>query len=82
MNERERNLNCKACVSCDDKINRVSIFKNEDKTTPPKNFTFDGAYYTNSTTKQIYEDVAFALVDGVLEGYNGTGMNRVHCYIL
>ena len=40
---------------------------------PPKNFTFDGAYFVDSTTKQIYEDVGFALVDGVLEGYNGTG---------
>ena len=72
MNDREKNLNCKPCVTCDDRTNKVSITKPGDKSLPPKNFTFDGAYFTDSTTKQIYEDVGFALVDGVLEGYNGT----------
>ena len=75
MNQRENNLNCKACIKCDDTINKVTIFKPDDKSSAPKNFTFDGAYFTQSTTKQIYEDVGFALVDGVLEGYNGTGKN-------
>ena len=74
MNQRENNLNCKACIKCDDALNKVTIFKPDDKSAAPKNFTFDGAYFTQSTTKQIYEDVGFALVDGVLEGYNGTGM--------
>ena len=77
MNEREKNLKCKACISCDERVNKVSIFKPDEKSFPPKNFTFDGAYFTNSTTKQIYEDVGFALVDGVLEGYNGTGQWKV-----
>lgn len=40
--------------------------------TPPKLFTFDGVYYTDSTTQQIYEDICFPLVSGVLDGYNGT----------
>ncbi|PIK44995.1 putative kinesin-like protein KIF17 [Apostichopus japonicus] len=39
---------------------------------PPKSFTFDGAYFTDSTTEQIYNDIGYPLVDGVLEGYNGT----------
>ena len=73
MNGRENNLKCKSCITCDGRINKVSIFKPDDSSSPPKNFTFDGTYYTDSTTKQIYEDVGFALVDGVLEGYNGTG---------
>lgn len=30
---------------------------------PPKQFTFDGAYYTNSTTEQIYNDIAYPLVE-------------------
>ena len=38
----------------------------------PKFFTFDGVYFIDSTTQWIYEDIAFPLVDGVLEGYNGT----------
>ena len=39
---------------------------------PPKSFTFDGVYAEDSTTEQIYNDIGFALVEGVLEGYNGT----------
>ena len=35
-------------------------------------FTFDGVYYVHDTTQQIYEDICFPLVEGVLEGYNGT----------
>ena len=38
----------------------------------PKSFTFDGVYGTDSTTEAIYNDNGFALVEGVLEGYNGT----------
>ncbi|XP_068204357.1 osmotic avoidance abnormal protein 3-like isoform X3 [Palaemon carinicauda] len=38
----------------------------------PKSFAFDGAYFTDSTTEGIYNDVAFPLVESVLEGYNGT----------
>ncbi|XP_063686306.1 kinesin-like protein KIF17 isoform X2 [Bolinopsis microptera] len=72
MNTRENNLKCKACIKCDDTTNKVSIFKPDEKSAQPKNFTFDGAYFVDSTTRQIYEDVGFALVDGVLEGYNGT----------
>ena len=30
---------------------------------PPKQFTFDGAYYTESTTEQIYNDIAYPLVE-------------------
>lgn len=39
---------------------------------PPKAFTFDGAYFVDSTTETIYNDIGYPLVDGVLEGYNGT----------
>lgn len=43
-----------------------------DPSAPPKNFTFDGAYGTDSTTETIYNEIAYPLVEGVLEGYNGT----------
>lgn len=33
----------------------------EDQT--PKQFTFDGAYYMDSTTEQIYNDIAYPLVE-------------------
>ena len=73
MNARELKLGCKFCINCDESRHSVSIFHPQDEANTNKNFTFDGAYFIKSTTKQIYEDVGFALVDGVLEGYNGTG---------
>ncbi|VDO29177.1 unnamed protein product [Heligmosomoides polygyrus] len=47
---------------------------------PPKLFTFDGAYYMDSTGEQIYNDIVYPLVEAcrscvaynVIEGYNGT----------
>ncbi|XP_078281583.1 kinesin-like protein KIF17 isoform X4 [Rhinoraja longicauda] len=39
---------------------------------PPKQFTFDGVYYIESTTEQLYNEIAYPLVEGVTEGYNGT----------
>ncbi|PIO57374.1 hypothetical protein TELCIR_21219, partial [Teladorsagia circumcincta] len=39
---------------------------------PPKLFTFDGAYYMDSTGEQIYNDIVYPLVENVIEGYNGT----------
>ena len=37
-----------------------------------KGFTFDGTYGIDSDTSSIYEDIAYNLVEGVIEGYNGT----------
>ena len=37
-----------------------------------KNFTFDGTYGVDSNTAAIYDDIAYNLVEGVIEGYNGT----------
>lgn len=39
---------------------------------PPKMFTFDGVYFIDDYTQQIYEDICFTLVNGTLDGYNGT----------
>ena len=72
MNERERGLKCKPCVFMDSKVSQCSIVNLDEPTAPPKNFTFDGVYYTDSTTEQIYNEIAYPLVEGVLEGYNGT----------
>ena len=30
---------------------------------PPKQFTFDGVYFTAATTEQIYNDIAYPLVE-------------------
>lgn len=39
---------------------------------PPKAFTFDGVYFMDSTSEQIYNDIIYPLVESVVEGYNGT----------
>lgn len=60
-------------VKMDPSIVQVQLTKPKTPAdTPPKLFTFDGVYYMKDTTKQIYEDICFSLVSGVLEGYNGT----------
>jgi kinesin family protein 3/17 len=72
MNAREKGLNCKEVVNIDNRMAHCSITNPDDPKAPPKTFTFDGAYDTNSTTEQIYADIGFPLVEGVTEGYNGT----------
>ncbi|XP_030850890.1 kinesin-like protein KIF17 isoform X2 [Strongylocentrotus purpuratus] len=71
LNGREKSLKCKTCVKMDGKRGYCEILKPNSKD-PSKSFTFDGAYFVDSTTEQIYGDIAYPLVDGVLEGYNGT----------
>lgn len=60
------------CVFMDQKLLQCSIVNVNDPSALPKTFTFDGVYYTDSTTEQIYNEIAYPLVEGVLEGYNGT----------
>ncbi|XP_076450542.1 osmotic avoidance abnormal protein 3-like isoform X2 [Babylonia areolata] len=72
MNEREYGLNCKCCLTMDMERGSCTIQHPEDPKAPPKMFTFDGSYYTESTTETIYNDIAYPLVEGVTEGYNGT----------
>ena len=74
LNNREKTLNCGTVVAMDEKIGQVALSKPgpEGKKEPPKTFSFDGVFFVKSTTQQIYSDIAFPLVDGVLEGYNGT----------
>ncbi|XP_077867468.1 osmotic avoidance abnormal protein 3-like isoform X1 [Saccoglossus kowalevskii] len=71
LNERENNLKCSTVVKMDSSKGSCSLIKPKSHD-PPKMFTFDGAYYVDSTTETIYNDIAYPLVDGVLEGYNGT----------
>ncbi|XP_013396997.1 kinesin-like protein KIF17 [Lingula anatina] len=72
MNSREKDLKCSLVVSMDSASGGCSLINPNDEKAPPKNFTFDGAYFIDSTTEQIYADIAYPLVEGVTEGYNGT----------
>ncbi|KAL4224904.1 Kinesin-like protein kif17 [Mactra antiquata] len=72
MNTREKDLNCECCLKMEGARAQCSIMNPGDKKAPPKNFTFDGSYFVDSTTENIYNEIAYPLVEGVTEGYNGT----------
>ncbi|XP_066462385.1 kinesin-like protein KIF17 isoform X1 [Eleutherodactylus coqui] len=72
MNDRERELKCQAVVTMDSSRGQCFIRKPEGVEETPKQFTFDGAYYMEHCTEQIYNEIAYPLVEGVTEGYNGT----------
>ncbi|KAI6238118.1 Kinesin-like protein [Aphelenchoides fujianensis] len=69
FNQREIKLASKPCVEMDPAMGQC-ILQSSDG--PPKAFTFDGVYYLESTSEQIYNDIVFPLVESVVEGYNGT----------
>ncbi|XP_012656919.1 kinesin-like protein KIF17 [Otolemur garnettii] len=72
MNHRERELHCQTVVTVDSARGQCFIQNPGAADEPPKQFTFDGAYYVDHVTEQIYNEIAYPLVEGVTEGYNGT----------
>ncbi|EDL13255.1 kinesin family member 17, isoform CRA_a [Mus musculus] len=72
MNKRERELSCQSVVTVDSARGQCFIQNPGAADEPPKQFTFDGAYYIEHFTEQIYNEIAYPLVEGVTEGYNGT----------
>ncbi|TRY57410.1 hypothetical protein DNTS_026603 [Danionella cerebrum] len=72
LNDREKALKCKVVVSVDSSLCQCFIEKPGAAEEPPKQFTFDGTYFVNHTTEDIYNETAYPLVEGVTEGYNGT----------
>uniref|UniRef100_A0A667WND6 Kinesin motor domain-containing protein n=1 Tax=Myripristis murdjan TaxID=586833 RepID=A0A667WND6_9TELE len=72
MNDREKALSCKMVLSMDVHHCQCFIEKPGATDEPPKQFTFDGTYFIDQTTEQMYNEIAYPLVEGVTEGYNGT----------
>ncbi|XP_070366952.1 kinesin-like protein KIF17 isoform X9 [Equus asinus] len=72
MNQRERELSCQPVVTVDAARGQCFIQNPGAADEPPKQFTFDGAYSMDHFTEQIYNEIAYPLVEGVTEGYNGT----------
>uniref|UniRef100_A0A8C8B1Y3 Kinesin-like protein n=1 Tax=Otus sunia TaxID=257818 RepID=A0A8C8B1Y3_9STRI len=72
MNEREKALGCKAVVRTESARGQCFLQNPAAAGEPPKQFTFDGAYDQEHSTEQIYNEIAYPLVEGVTEGYNGT----------
>ena len=72
LNQREKDLKCENIIEMDDKTGQCRLGKPGEKTQPPKSFTFDGVFNVDSITESLYADICFPLVDGAVEGYNGT----------
>uniref|UniRef100_A0A3P8UDK7 Kinesin motor domain-containing protein n=1 Tax=Amphiprion percula TaxID=161767 RepID=A0A3P8UDK7_AMPPE len=72
LNDREKALSSKMVLSMDLQRCQCFIEKPGAVDEPPKQFTFDGTYYIDQTTEQMYNEIAYPLVEGVTEGYNGT----------
>ncbi|VDN59075.1 unnamed protein product [Dracunculus medinensis] len=71
LNSRESALKSQICVTMDESCGRVTL-STTNKGALPKEFTFDGVYYMDASTEQIYNDIVYTLVESVIEGYNGT----------
>nr|XP_015813848.2 kinesin-like protein KIF17 [Nothobranchius furzeri] len=72
LNDREKALSSKMVLSMDLQHCQCFIEKPGAVDEPPKPFTFDGTYHIEQTTEQLYNEIAYPLVEGVTEGYNGT----------
>ena len=63
MNTREKDLECGCVLKMDSNTGLCAITNPNDEKAPPKSFTFDGSYFTDSTTENIYSDIAYPLVE-------------------
>ncbi|XP_028262127.1 kinesin-like protein KIF17 [Parambassis ranga] len=72
LNDREKALSSKMVLNMDLQRCQCFIEKPGAADEPPKQFTFDGTYNIDQTTEQMYNEIAYPLVEGVTEGYNGT----------
>ena len=62
----KNNFRFKNVIGVDAAKNQVFLKSVDDPKSPPKHFTFDGAYFTDSITETIYNDVGFSLVESVI----------------
>ena len=71
LNEKEKGMNCKVAVKCDEVRGTVSITTEGKGGDPPKVFTFDRVFGPESKQTDVYNDAARPIVESVIEGYNG-----------
>lgn len=71
LNEKERVEGRQRIVDVDQKLGQV-VLRSASSTDAPKSFTFDAAFDLDSTQRDVYDNTALAIVNSVLNGYNGT----------
>ncbi|CAL1294918.1 unnamed protein product [Larinioides sclopetarius] len=73
MNETEKSANFRNIVEVNQVEGSVTLSNpNGSEYDPPKTFTFDTVFGTDSTQLDVYNLAARPIIDNVLEGYNGT----------
>ncbi|XP_040261699.1 kinesin-like protein KIF3A isoform X2 [Bufo bufo] len=72
LNEREKVMGSKMAVRVDEIRGTIAVHKVDSMNEPPKTFTFDTVFGTDSNQLDVYNLTARPIVDSVLEGYNGT----------
>ncbi|XP_033212363.1 kinesin-like protein KIF3A [Belonocnema kinseyi] len=71
LSKKELENNCKKITKIDT-LNAEITIENANRGEPPKVFSFDAVFDTNSTQVDIYNETARPIVEKVLQGYNGT----------
>ena len=69
MNKHEIEEKSKLCVEVDKVNNTVSVFNSKGNS---KTFQFDYVFPMDASQREIYDTVAFPIVDSIFQGYNGT----------
>lgn len=73
LNGKELDQHCKIITRVDTLNAEITVENsNAAHGEPPKVFSFDAVFDTNSTQVDIYNETARPIVDKVLQGYNGT----------
>lgn len=72
MNALEISKGSKIVVEVNKENNQVSVTKGEGPDEDQKSFQFDYVYDLDSIQRTVYDEVAFPIIESVLEGYNGT----------
>ncbi|XP_065351986.1 osmotic avoidance abnormal protein 3 [Cloeon dipterum] len=72
MNAKEVDMGCKNVVNMDPVCCTCYLSNPNEPSAPHKAFRFDGVYDATSTTENVYNEVAYPLIEGVPEGYNCT----------
>ena len=72
LSQKEKDTNCSLAISCDEIRGTVTIKQEDNRSNdPPKVFTYDRVFGPESKQTDVYNDAARAIVESVLEGYNG-----------
>ena len=62
----------KNCIECFCDVDKITITNFDQQGSIPKPFSFDAVYDVDAQQNTVYDEVAFPLVESMLQGYNCT----------